>query len=42
MEGKEMARGWGIFLIRGLMDEVRFESSPEGGGVVRMIIHLDR
>lgn len=42
MEGKEKARGWGIFLIRGLMDEVQFGSSPEGGGVVRMIIHLDR
>jgi len=42
MEGKEKARGWGIFLIRGLMDEVQFGSAPEGGGVVRMIIHLDR
>jgi len=42
MEEKENARGWGIFLIRGLMDEVQFGSSPEGGGVVRMIIHLDR
>ena len=42
MEGTEKARGWGIFLIRGLMDEVQFGSSPEGGGVVRMIIHLDR
>jgi len=42
MEGKEKSRGWGIFLIRGLMDEVQFGSSPEGGGVVRMIIHLDR
>ena len=42
MEGKEKPRGWGIFLIRGLMDEVQFGSSPEGGGVVRMIIHLDR
>lgn len=42
MEGKEKPRGWGIFLIRGLMDKVQFGSSPEGGGVVRMIIHLDR
>lgn len=42
MEGKEKARGWGIFLIRSLMDEVRFGSAPEGGGVVRMIIHLDK
>jgi len=42
MAGKEQARGWGIFLIRGLMDEVQFGSAPEGGSMVRMIIHLDR
>lgn len=42
MEGKEKARGWGIFLIRNLMDEVEFGSAPEGGNLVRMIIHLDR
>ena len=42
MEGKEKTRGWGIFLIRSLMDEVQFGSAPEGGGVVRMVIHLDR
>lgn len=42
MEGKGEARGWGIFLIKNLMDEVRFESAPGGGNVVRMFIHLDR
>jgi serine/threonine-protein kinase RsbW len=42
MEGKEKPRGWGIFLIRNLMDEVQFGSAPEGGNLVRMIIHLDR
>ena len=41
MEGKEKSRGWGIFLIRNLMDEVQFGSAPEGGNLVRMIIHLD-
>lgn len=40
--GKEKTRGWGIFLIQSLMDEVKFESTPEGGGVVRMVIHLER
>jgi serine/threonine-protein kinase RsbW len=42
MEGKEKTRGWGIFLIKSLMDDVRFEAAPEGGNVVRMLIHLDR
>src|SRR6058998_1669292 len=32
--GKEKPRGWGIFLIKNLMDEVKFESKPEGGNVV--------
>ena len=35
-------RGWGIFLINNLMDEVSFESTPEGKNVVKMIIHLER
>lgn len=42
MEGKEKSRGWGIFLIKNLVDEVTFEADPEGGNVVRMIIHLDK
>ena len=42
MAGKEKPRGWGIFLIKNLMDEVQFGSAPEGGNLVRMIIHLDR
>ena len=42
MEGKEKTRGWGIFLIKSLMDDVQFGAAPEGGGLVRMIIHLDR
>lgn len=40
--GKEKTRGWGLFLIQSLMDEVKFESAPEGGNVVRMVIHLER
>jgi serine/threonine-protein kinase RsbW len=35
------ARGWGMFLIRSLVDEVHFSSSSLGNEV-RMVIHLDR
>jgi serine/threonine-protein kinase RsbW len=42
MKRQDAPRGWGIFLIKNLMDEVQFESRPEGGNVVKMIIHLDR
>lgn len=41
IEGKTDPRGWGIFLIENLMDEVSFESTPEGT-LVKMIIHLDK
>jgi len=41
IEGKSDPRGWGIFLIESLMDEVTFESTPEGN-VVKMIIHLEK
>jgi serine/threonine-protein kinase RsbW len=39
---KEKPRGWGIFLIKQLVNEVAFEPNPEGGNVVRMIIYLDK
>ena len=42
MAGTADRRGWGIFLINSLMDEVTFESTPEGKNVVKMIIHLER
>ena len=42
MEGGTDTRGWGIFLIKNLMDEVSFESTPEGRNVVKMIIHLEK
>jgi serine/threonine-protein kinase RsbW len=41
IEGKTDARGWGIFLIENLMDEVSFESGADGN-VVTMIIYLDK
>jgi len=40
--GKYKPRGWGIFLIKNLMDEVEFETAPGYGNVVRMVIHLQR
>ncbi len=41
IEGKEGPRGWGIFLIESLMDEVKFESTLEGGNLVRMTVCPD-
>jgi len=38
--GKEASRGWGLFLIQSLMDEVEFDWNPETGGLTRMVIHL--
>jgi len=41
IEGKDKTRGWGIFLIKNLVDEVKFESTPEGGNLVRMTVCAD-
>jgi serine/threonine-protein kinase RsbW len=42
IQRQDSPRGWGIFLIRNLVDEVQFDSGPEGGNVLKMIIHLER
>lgn len=34
--------GWGIWLIRELMDEVEISTAPSGGNQVRMVIHLEQ
>jgi serine/threonine-protein kinase RsbW len=34
--------GWGIWLIRELVDEVEFTTGPGGSNQVRMVIHLDK
>jgi serine/threonine-protein kinase RsbW len=34
--------GWGIWLIRELVDEVEFTTAPNGGNQVRMVVHLER
>jgi serine/threonine-protein kinase RsbW len=35
-------RHWGIFLIRRLVDEMEFSTTPEGGNCIRMRIHTRR
>ena len=40
LAGKERSRGWGLFLIEQLVDEVAFEQRLEGGNVTRLLIHL--
>ncbi len=39
---KDDKGGWGIWLIRELVDEVEFTTAPSGGNQVRMVIHLER
>ncbi len=43
VEGKDKnMRGWGMFLIKSLVDEVQIETdSDEGGNITKMIIHLE-
>lgn len=40
LAGIENTRGWGMFLIKTLVDEVEFSSSQRGN-VVRMVVHLE-
>ena len=40
MAGKQTTRGWGLFLIQELMDEVAFDWNPETGNMTRMVINL--
>lgn len=40
LAGLSNTRGWGMFLIKSLVDEVRFSSSKDGN-TVRMVIHLE-
>lgn len=42
IEGKDPSkRGWGVFLINSLMDDVQFLSDQGGGNTVKMVIHLE-
>jgi serine/threonine-protein kinase RsbW len=40
--GKDTPRGWGVFLIKNLVDDVRFETNPGKGNSVKMIFHVDK
>lgn len=40
LAGQANTRGWGMFLIRSLVDEMEVSSSGEGN-VVRMVVHLE-
>ncbi len=42
VEGAEKARGWGIFLIKKLVDDVKFEPKPDGNSVTTLIVHLEK
>ena len=39
LAGRSNSRGWGMFLIKELVDEVEFTSS-RAGNEVRMVVHL--
>ncbi len=40
VESNADTRGWGVFLIRNLVDEVEFKRVPKGGNITRMVIRL--
>ena len=42
IKGEDNPRGWGIFLIKSLVNEVTFEQSPGGGNVTKMVIYLEK
>ena len=42
LQDEDEARGWGVFLIKNLVDELEFKKVPEGGNVTRMVIHVNR
>ena len=41
LAGEDTSRGWGLFLIDQLVDQVTYEKSPEGGNITRLLIKLD-
>ena len=42
IEGKEPPRGWGVFLIKKLVDDVKFAPKLNGGNVTSMVIYLNK
>ncbi len=41
IKGKGNTRGWGLFLIKNLVEEVTYEPHEEGGNIITMVIHAD-
>ena len=41
IEGRESARGWGLFLIASLVDQVRVTARRGGGKTLRIVLRLD-
>ena len=39
---KKDTGGWGMFLIKNLVDEVEMKKIPKGGNITRMVIHVNR
>jgi serine/threonine-protein kinase RsbW len=42
INGGEHPRGWGMFLIKQLVDEVEFKKLPNAGHVVKMVVHINQ
>jgi serine/threonine-protein kinase RsbW len=42
VEGEDEKRGWGMFLIDGLVNEVTCKTKPEGGKVVELMVLLEK
>ena len=42
INGGEDPRGWGMFLIKQLVDEVEFKNLPNAGHVVKMVVHINQ
>lgn len=40
VRGESPPRGWGMFLIKSLVDKVEFKSTPKKGNITRMIIYI--
>ena len=42
INGIDDSRGWGMFLIKNLVDELEMKKIPRGGNITRMVIHVNR
>jgi serine/threonine-protein kinase RsbW len=41
ISGDKSKRGWGIFLIKNLVDEFEIETLPKQGNIVRMVSYIE-